>query len=125
MAAFGFTRVARDKVARAIYPWCHRRDAIFLADREPQARQDEFAMLAVSMVADIRYHREADGAQACDDFPCFGEASLMGIAGGEKAIRHRVARILLDREEQFLHGLIEAPRREMRRAAMRRPGRAD
>jgi len=117
--------VARDKVARAIYPWCHRRDAIFLADREPQARQDEFAMLAVSMVADIRYHRNADGPQPRDDFPRSLGAAHMGIAGGEKAIRHRVARILLDREEQFLHGLIEAPRREMRRAAMRRPGRAD
>ena len=82
-------------------------------------------MLLIPHVADIRYYCKADGAQTRDDFPRFGKASHMGIAGSEKAIRHRVARILLDREEQFLHGLIEAPRREMRRAAMRRPGRAD
>jgi len=116
LAAFGFTRVARDKIARAVHPWWHRHDAILLADREPQARQDEFAMLVIPMVADIRYHCNTDGPQARDDFPRFGEAAHMGIAGGEKAIWHRVARILLDREEQFRHGLIEAPSRTMRRA---------
>ena len=72
-------------------------------------------MLTIPHVADIRYYRKADGAQARDDFPRFGEACHMGIAGGEKAIRHRVARILLDRKKQFRHGLVEAPSREMRR----------
>src|SRR6516162_8599764 len=37
----------------------------------------------------------------------------MGIAGGEIAIRVRVARILLDRQEKFRHRLIEAPSEEM------------
>src|SRR6516225_7078735 len=37
----------------------------------------------------------------------------MGIAGGEIAIRVRVARILLDRQEKFRHRLIKAPSEEM------------
>ena len=82
-------------------------------------------MLRVPQVAGARYYDRGNGPQPRDDVSCIVEPAHMGIAGGEKAIRHRVARILLDREEQFLHGLIEAPRREMRRAAMRRPGRAD
>jgi len=35
-------------------------------------------MLAISMVADIRYHGNANGPQARDDFPRFGEAAHMG-----------------------------------------------
>ena len=38
----------------------------------------------------------------------------MGVAGGEKAVWLREARILLDREEQFRHRLIKAPAEEMR-----------
>jgi hypothetical protein len=33
----------------------------------------------------------------------------MSVAGGEKAMRRREAWILLDREEQLRHGIIEAP----------------
>src|SRR6516162_13519 len=40
----------------------------------------------------------------------------MGVAGGEKAIWHREAGILLDSEAQFLHCLIEAPHEKMPRA---------
>jgi len=40
----------------------------------------------------------------------------MGAASREKAIRPRVARILLDTEEQLRHGLMEAPADEMRGA---------
>ena len=40
----------------------------------------------------------------------------MSVAGGEIAIRERVARTLLDREKQLRHGLIEAPSEEMRAA---------
>src|SRR5271167_3283604 len=38
----------------------------------------------------------------------------MRVAGGEKAILFRKARILLDREEQFRHRLFEAPAEETR-----------
>jgi len=40
----------------------------------------------------------------------------MGIAGGEKSIRSRVARILLDHPEGCRQGLIEAPSQDMRLA---------
>src|ERR1700746_1246330 len=40
----------------------------------------------------------------------------MSVAGGEKAIRLRKARILLRREAQFRNSLVEPPREEMRRA---------
>jgi hypothetical protein len=43
----------------------------------------------------------------------------MGLAGGEYAIRHRVAWIVLDREAQLRHGLIEAPSEEMRCAYLK------
>jgi hypothetical protein len=40
----------------------------------------------------------------------------MGVAGGEKTIRRWEAWILLNREEQLRHRLIEAPAEEMRGA---------
>jgi len=40
----------------------------------------------------------------------------MSVAGGEKAIRLRKARILLRREAQFRNSLVETPPEEMRRA---------
>src|SRR5215469_5190012 len=40
----------------------------------------------------------------------------MRITGGEIAIRHREARILLDREHEFRHCFIEPPSQEMRLA---------
>src|SRR5262249_48296309 len=40
----------------------------------------------------------------------------MGVAGGEKAIRLRKARILLRSEAQFRNSLVETPPEEMRRA---------
>ena len=40
----------------------------------------------------------------------------MGVASGETAVRPRVARIVLGREEQFRHSLVETPTKEMRDA---------
>jgi hypothetical protein len=40
----------------------------------------------------------------------------MGVAGGKPTIRLRVAGVLLDRQEQLRHSLIEAPSEEMRGA---------
>ena len=40
----------------------------------------------------------------------------MSQACGEKAIPRRAARIVLDREQQFWHGFIEAPAEKMRGA---------
>ncbi len=73
-------------------------------------------MLGVPKVAGVRYHDRGDGAQPRDDLSRVVEPTHMGVAGGEKAIRARKARILLDREEQFRHCLIEAPSEEMREA---------
>jgi hypothetical protein len=73
-------------------------------------------VLKVPQVVGVRYHDRADGAEAPDDFSRVGKAPHMGIAGGEISIWYRKARILLDREEQFRHGLIKAPRQEMGRA---------
>jgi|HubBroStandDraft_6_1064221.scaffolds.fasta_scaffold33304_5 hypothetical protein len=77
-------------------------------------------MLGVPQVAGIRYHDTADGAKPPGDFLCLGEASHMGIAGGEIAVRRREARIVLDRQEQFRHGLLEPPSQEMRLAYQRK-----
>jgi hypothetical protein len=40
----------------------------------------------------------------------------MRVAGGEIAIRHRVARIFLNRAEQLRHRLVKTPSVEMRGA---------
>ena len=72
-------------------------------------------MLGVPQVAGVRYHDRGNGAQPRDDLARFVEPRPWAIAGGEKAISHGEARILLDREEQLRHGLIEAPAEEMRR----------
>jgi hypothetical protein len=77
-------------------------------------------MLGVPQVAGIRYHDTADGAKPPGDFLCLGEASHMGIAGGEIAVRRREPRIVLDRQEQFRHGLLEPPSQEMRLAYQRK-----
>ena len=44
----------------------------------------------------------------------------MGIAGGEPAVWRWAAWILLDREEQLRHDLIEAPTDEMRCAYLKK-----
>jgi len=75
-------------------------------------------------VAGIRHHDTADGAKPLDDFLRLGEASHMRIASSEIPGRRREGRIVLDREKQFRHGLIEPPRQEMR-LAYQRKRRAD
>jgi hypothetical protein len=47
------------------------------------------------------------------------EPAHLGVAGGEEAILVCEARILLDREEELRHRLIEAPAEEMRIAYYR------
>ena len=71
-------------------------------------------MLGVAQEAGVRDHDGANGAQARDDLLRLGEPSHMGIAGGEIAIRHGEAGILLDREEWMRRCLIEAASQEMR-----------
>jgi hypothetical protein len=73
-------------------------------------------VLGVSQEAGVRYHDRGDRAQPLYDFSCVVEPTHMGVAGGEIAMRLRVARILLDRKEQFRHCLIELPAEEMRGA---------
>ena len=51
-----------------------------------------------------------------DDLARVVEPSHMRVAGGEKAIGYREARIVLDREEQLRHRLVEAPAEEVRGA---------
>jgi hypothetical protein len=65
-------------------------------------------VLGVPQVAGVQDHDRADGAQPRDDLACVVEPTHMGVAGGEKTIRLRAAWVLLDREEQPRHGLIEA-----------------
>ena len=65
-------------------------------------------------IASVRYHDRGDGAQPRDDLSRVIEPSHMRVAGGEKAIRVREVRIVLDREEQLRHCLVEAPAEEMR-----------
>ena len=55
-----------------------------------------------------------DGAEPSDDLLGVIEPAHVGIRGGEIAIRHGVALVLLDREDEIGHGLIEAPTEEMR-----------
>ena len=76
-------------------------------------------MLGVSQEAGIRYHDRGYRAQILYDFSCVVEPTHMGVASGEIAMRLRVARILLDRKEQFRRGLIELPAEEMRGAQPR------
>src|SRR5262249_57182884 len=95
--------------AREGDPRRYRRDVVVCADCKPQTGQEEFAVLGIPQVAGIRYQDGADGAEARDDFSRLGEASHMGIAGDEKAIRHRETWILLDRKEQFRYRLVEPP----------------
>ena len=82
---------------------------------QAQTGQIKLAVLRVSQEADIRHHDGANRTEPREDLSRLGEASHMSIAGGEIATRHREARILLDREHEIRHGLIEPPSEEMRR----------
>ena len=71
-------------------------------------------MLKVPERRAARYHDRGQGPQPLDDLSGFVEQTHVGVAGGEKAMRLRVGRILLDRGEELGHRLIEAPAGEMR-----------
>jgi hypothetical protein len=91
-----------------------------LVGRQAQARQVKLPVLGVPQEAGVRRdHDRRNGALPLDDLTCVVEPAHMGAAGGENAIRLREARIVLDREEQFRHGLVEAPAVEMRLAYYR------
>ena len=86
------------------------------AHGQTQARQQKLAVLGVPEGYRPRHDKGGDGAQSSDDLPCVLKPTHMRVAGGEKAVGLRTGRILLDREEQLWHGLIEAPADEMRDA---------
>jgi hypothetical protein len=48
-----------------------------------------------------------------DNFPCLGEPAHMCVAGGKSAVRRRMARVLLDPEEQIRYGFFKAPADQM------------
>ena len=50
--------------------------------------------------------------QPCDDLSCFVEATHMRIGRCEIAICPWKVRIVLHREEEFCHGLVEPPSEE-------------
>ena len=71
-------------------------------------------MLDVAQGAGVRDHDRGNRAQPRDDFSRVVKPTHMRVAGGEITIRRWVARILLDREEQFRQRLIEPPAEKMR-----------
>src|SRR6516165_3423843 len=73
-------------------------------------------MLGGAKLGETRHHEGRDLTQPCDDRSRLVAASHVGIAGCETAIRLRVRRVILDCEEQFRHGLIEAPAQKKRPA---------
>ena len=87
-----------------------------LAGRQAQAREEKLAVLGVPQEAGVRYHDRGNGLQPLDHFSRLIELTHVGVAGSEKALRQREASVLLDREEQLRHGLIETPTEEMRLA---------
>jgi len=81
-------------------------------------------VLALPQIPGIRYHDTGNGPQALDDLAGVFEPTHMRITGGEIAMRLWEARIVLDREEECRHCLIEAPAEEMC-AAHCKKGHAD
>jgi hypothetical protein len=62
-----------------------------MPSRQPQARQEKLAVLRVPIVADVRYHDRGNRAQPRDCLSCLVEPTYMSVAGGESAMRRRVA----------------------------------
>src|ERR1700726_3032963 len=87
---------------------------MLLAHRQAQARQEQLAVLWVPKVACVRYHDGGDRAQPLHNCSCIYKPSHMGVAGGEKLIWMREVWIILDREEQLRHRLVEAASEEIR-----------
>src|SRR5262249_9186212 len=95
--------------SRRIYP----REAGFgsgrLADRQPQAGQEQLALPSVPQIAGVRYHHRIERAESLDDFSRLLKQAHMGIAGGEVTVGVWGSWIPLDREEEFRHRLVEMP----------------
>src|SRR3984893_7966695 len=101
-----------------------RRVWLMSAHRQAQARQEELAVLGVAKGEMARHDQRANGAQLADDRARFAEPTHMRVTGGEKLIRDREARIVLNPEEQLRYSLIEAPAEEVC-AAQYKKRRAD
>jgi hypothetical protein len=61
--------------------------SFWLAGRQAQARQIQFAVLGVPIRNDTRQHIGSDRAQSRDHLSCLTEPAHMCVAGGEKAMR--------------------------------------
>src|SRR5271156_4332280 len=59
------------------------------------------------------HHLRCNGAQLLDDRTRFVQPTHMRVTGGENAIRDRKARIVLNREEEFRHSLVEPTAEEV------------
>src|SRR5271166_7140004 len=59
------------------------------------------------------HHQMGNAAQPLDNISRLVEAPQMRVAGGEPAVGRRVIRIVLDREQELRHSLIEAQTQEM------------
>ena len=95
-----------------------------LAGRQAQAREVQFALLGVPQIARVHYQHLGDGPQPHDDLACVIQAVHVRVAGSEIAVWLSVTCIVLDRQEQRLHGRIEIAwqknaRRRLRRARRR------
>jgi hypothetical protein len=70
-------------------------------------------MLRVPKVPYVRYHGGGDRAQPLHNCSCIYKPSRMGVTRGEKLIWMREVWIILDREEQLRHRLVEAASEEI------------
>src|SRR5690242_16407966 len=61
------------------------------------------------MASVVRFHDRGNGPQPLDGLSGVIKPTHMRVAGGEIAIWLQVAGILLDREEEFRHSLVEPP----------------
>jgi len=77
--------------------------------RQTQAGQVELAVLGIPQEADTRHHGRSDCPQPSNDLSSIIHATHVGVAGGEMAMHVWVAGILLNRDEQPRHCLLEPP----------------
>jgi len=73
-------------------------------------------MFRVPKMGHVRHHQVGDATQPHDDIACGVEPAQMAVTDGEELIRGRKSRIVLDREDQLRHRLVETPSKEMREA---------
>src|SRR5262249_13655461 len=93
-----------------------RSGSYWLAGRQAQARQNELAVFGAAPWQVARHDQRGDRAQPGGGRACLFEPPHMGVARSQRAVRARIARIVLNGQEQLRRRIVKLMFEEIGRA---------